>query len=276
VDHTLSFWLFESMTRLFSPYQFNPFDFNPLRDVLAKSVDFEELHTCRCTTLFISTTNVRTGKVRVFRNEEISSNVVLASACLPFLFQAVEIDGEHYWDGGYMGNPALFPLFYHTRARDVIILHLNPIEQSDVPTDPVSIQDRVNEITFNASLLKELRAVAFVVKLLEEGWVKDEFRDRLKHVLIHSIRADTALQGLNVSSKFNCDWEFLTRLRDRGRDTAAEWLDRNYRHLGERATVDLHAEYLELHSGGIIDGRRPRPAPVRAGPACAAGHPRAA
>lgn len=253
VDHSLSFWLFETMTRLWSPYQFNPFNINPLRNVLLEAVDFDELHACKCTTLFISATNVRTGKIKIFRNEEITPDVVLASACLPLLFQAVEIDGEHYWDGGFMGNPALFPLFYHVNSSDVIILHINPMIQDELPTDPVNIQDRLNEITFNSSLLKELRAVAFVTKLLDEGWLKEEYRSRLKHVLVHSIRADEALMDMSVSSKFNCDWRFLQGLRDKGRDLAARWLDENYRHIGVRSTVDLHNEYLGLSSGGIVD-----------------------
>jgi len=252
-DNSLGYWLFDSVTRMFSPYQLNPFDINPLRDVLTASVDFEKLVMCQCTNLFISATNVRTGKVRVFKNEEMSLDVVMASACLPYLFKAVEIGGEHYWDGGYMGNPALFPLFYHTGSKDVIILHLNPIHRADIPKTSVDIADRINEISFNSSLLKELRAVAFVNKLIDEDWVKEEYRARLKHVLVHSIRADMALSDLNVSSKFNCDWDFLTSLRDKGRETAAEWLDKNYQHLGKQSTVDLRAEYLGLHSGGIVD-----------------------
>ncbi len=260
-DHSLGYWIFDSITRMFSPYQLNPFDINPLRDVLAASVDFEKLVQCKCTNLFISATNVRTGKVRVFRNEEMSLDVVMASACLPYLFKAVEIDGEHYWDGGYMGNPALFPLFYHTESRDVIVLHLNPIHRPDVPRTSVDISDRINEISFNSSLLKEFRAIAFVNKLIDEDWIKDEYKQRLKHVLVHSIRADMALADLNVSSKFNCDWDFLTGLRDKGREAAAEWLDRNYEHIGGQSTVDLRAEYLGLHSGGIVDEHHPKAQP---------------
>ncbi len=244
VDHSLSFWLFESMTRLFSPYQFNPFDINPLRDVLENQVDFEQLHQCYCTTMFISATNVRTGKVRVFRNQEVTLDVVMASACLPNLFKAVEIDGDHYWDGGYMGNPALYPFFYHTKTNDVIILHINPLHHEEVPTDPVGIQDRVNEITFNGSLLKELRAVAFVNKLLDEGWLKEEYRSHFKHVLVHSIKADDALRDMSVSSKFNCDWNFLLSMRDKGRATAEAWLDRHYADIGKRSSVDVQSEYL--------------------------------
>jgi NTE family protein len=244
VEYSPSYQLFQTLTRAFSPYQFNPFGFNPLRDVLAKSVDFERLLQCQCVKLFICATNVRTGQPRIFRNQEVTLDAVLASACLPFLFQAVRIGDEHYWDGGYMGNPALYPLFYHTESRDIVIVHINPIVRPQLPTSAPEIENRLNEITFNASLLKELRAVAFVTKLVEEGWIKDEYRDRLKHVLIHSIRADESMCGLTVASKFNTDWKFLCDLRDRGRQAAARWLEENFDHLGHHATVDLRSEYL--------------------------------
>lgn len=235
---------FKLLTSTFSPYQLNPMNFNPLREVLEAHVNFEELDASRMTKLFLSATNVRTGKVRVFKTHEITADVVLASACLPFLFQAVEIEGEHYWDGGYMGNPALYPLFYHTESRDVVILHINPIERAGPPTQSSEIANRVNEITFNSSLIKELRSVYFVQQLLDLGKIKDEFRDDFKYVLIHSIRADNALADLSVSSKFACEWDFLTMLRDRGRDCASEWLEQHFDDLGVRSTVDLKREFL--------------------------------
>jgi NTE family protein len=235
---------FKLLTSTFSPYQLNPMNFNPLREVLEEHVDFAQLDASRTTKLFLSATNVRTGKVRVFHTHEISSDVVLASACLPFLFQAVEIDGEHYWDGGYMGNPALYPLFYHTDSRDVVILHINPIERAGPPTQSSEIANRVNEITFNSSLIKELRSVYFVQQLLDQGKIKEEFRKDFKYVLIHSIRADNALADLSVSSKFACEWDFLTMLRDRGRDCASEWLESHFADLGVRSTVDLKREFL--------------------------------
>lgn len=242
--HSLSFLVFEAWTRVLSPYQFNPFNINPLRDVLNRSVDFEQLALCKCTRLFISATNVRTGRVRVFTNQEVTLDVVLASACLPYLFQAVEIEGSAYWDGGYMGNPALFPLFYHTDSRDIIILHINPIFVSEIPKTAVDITDRINQISFNSSLIKELRSIAFVTKMLEEGWLKIEYRAKLRHMLVHSLRADEALAGEGVASKFNCDWKFLTDLRDRGRATAEQWLAENYIHIGKRGTIDLREEFL--------------------------------
>jgi len=237
--------LMRSFVGALSPYQLNPLNWNPLRQVLERHVDFEELEQSGgVTKLFICATNVRSGKVKIFHTAEVTAEAVLASACLPQIFQAVEIDGDHYWDGGYMGNPVLYPLFYHTESRDVVILHINPIERDELPKSASDIANRINEITFNSSLIKELRAVCFVQKLLEDGWIKDEFRSKLKYVLIHSVRADSALADLSASSKFSSDWRFLTMLRDRGRAMAAEWLDKNYIHVGVRSTVDLKREFL--------------------------------
>lgn len=239
-----AFESFRLISSAISPYQFNPLNFHPLRKVLNEQVDFESLRTCQSTKLFLSATNVKSGKVRVFNTSEMSVDVVLASACLPELFQAVEIEGQHYWDGGYMGNPVLFPLFYETESRDVIILHINPITRENLPKLANEIHDRVNEITFNSSLMKELRAVAFVQKLLDDGMIKDEYRDRFKHVLIHSVRADQALKNMSVATKFCMDWGFLTELRDRGRAAADDWLNANHDSLGVRSSVDVRAEYL--------------------------------
>ena len=133
VDQSMSYVMFENFTKTFSPYEFNPLNFNPLRDVLGRHVDFDELQHCDSTKMFICATNVRTNKIKVFQNEEVSCDAVLASACLPMLFQAVEIDGEAYWDGGYMGNPALYPLIYHTKTQDMVIVHINPIYREEVP-----------------------------------------------------------------------------------------------------------------------------------------------
>lgn len=243
-DNNLSFQFFKAMTNTFSPYQLNPANFNPLRDLLAEQVDFAELNTCKKTKLFLAATNVLTGNVRIFDTREVTVDAVMASACLPFLYQAVEIDGQSYWDGGYMGNPSLFPLFYETDTRDVLIVHINPITRASTPTTPHEIDDRVNEISFNASLIKELRAVAFVQKLLDEGWLKEEYRDQMKYVLIHSLRADEVLADLSSASKLCTEWGFLTTLRDRGRAMAKQWLQAHYDDIGVRQTVDLRAEFL--------------------------------
>lgn len=242
--------MLQAISGALSPYQFNPFNLNPLRDLVARSVDFAALRAGGGVALFICATNVRTGQPRIFGNRELSVEAVMASACLPYLFQAVEIDGEHYWDGGYMGNPALYPLFYETQCRDVLIVHINPVLRRELPVSAPEIQNRLNEISFNSSLLRELRAIAFVNKLVEEGWLRDEYRGRLKQVLVHSIRADEAMRDLPPASKFNTDWRFLCELRERGRRAAGQWLEKNFAHLGERATVDLRSEFLGTHPQG--------------------------
>jgi NTE family protein len=243
-DRTLPLKMFKMLTGSMSPYQWNPQNVNPLRDALEASVDFEALNNSKDTKLFLCATNVRTGKARVFYTHEVTSEVVIASACLPNIFQAPVIDGDPYWDGGYIGNPVLYPLFYHTVSCDVIILHVNPIERPGIPMSPPEIDNRVNEIAFNSSLMKELRAVAFVQKMLAEGWIKDEYKNKLKNVLIHSVRSDKALSHLGAATKFTVDWDFLTDLRDLGRESAAQWLEENYKDVGHRATVDLYHEFL--------------------------------
>jgi NTE family protein len=187
---------------------------------------------------------VRTGKGRVFKTHEVSVDVVLASSCLPTMFQAVEIDGDPYWDGGFMGNPVLYPLMYGTVTSDIVIVHINPIEREGTPQLPHEIESRMHEITFNASLIKELRAVAFVKTLLEKGWIKDEHRGQLKDVLMHSIRADEVLRDLSVASKFDVSPGFLEDLRLRGRETARAWLEAHWKDVGKRSSVDVAAEFL--------------------------------
>ncbi len=236
LTYTPAFMTLDLMTRLFSPYELNPANYNPLRDILESSVDFDRLRDCRAVRLFLSATNVRTGKVRVFRNHEITADVVLASACLPFMFQAVEIDGEAYWDGGYMGNPALFPLIYHCESRDVVIVHINPLCRDEVPTSARDILSRINEISFNSSLMREMRAIHFVTKLIDEGKLVE---NGMKKMLIHSIAADDVMQGLNATSKLNADWEFLTHLRDLGRERTHEWLGNTFARLNRETTIDF-------------------------------------
>ena len=241
LDFSPSYQFFDFMTRLLSPYQFNPSDINPLRDLLVESIDFERLRTGAGAKLFVAATNVRTGRIKVFESRELSANVLLASACLPLMFRAVEIEGEHYWDGGYMGNPAIFPLIYGCAARDVVIVHINPIERREVPTTAREILNRMDEISFNSSLMREMRAIQFVTDLIDRGQVKDA---KLKRMLIHSIDAQDVMAGLGVSSKLNPDWDFLTHLRDVGRARAESWLALNYARVGRESTVDVHASFL--------------------------------
>jgi len=241
-DLSPAFYAFQALTQTLSPYQFNPLNFNPLRDVLTSVVDFEHLKACPVTArLFLSATNVRSGKIKIFENKDLSAEAVLASACLPYLFQAVEIDGEHYWDGGYMGNPAIFPLIYRPGTRDVVIVHINPIERPTLPRTAPEILDRINEISFNSSLLREMRAIAFVSRLIAEGRVET---DRYSNMLIHSISDDHTMSNLGVASKLDPDWDFLCTLRDAGRRAAAQWLDAAYDEIGSKSSVDLAKIYL--------------------------------
>ena len=236
LTYTPSFLMLDLMTRLFSPYQLNPGNYNPLRRVLEDTIDFERLRDCRAVRLFLSATNVRTGKVRIFQNHEMSVEAVLASACLPFMFQAVEIDGEAYWDGGYMGNPALYPLIYNCESRDVVIVHINPLCRPRVPTTAPEIMSRINEISFNSSLMREMRAIHFITRLMDEGKLVD---NGMKKMLIHSIAADEVMQGLNATSKLNADWEFLTHLHDLGRERADGWFADSFSRLNRETTIDF-------------------------------------
>jgi NTE family protein len=236
-----AFLMFDLVSRLYSPYQFNPFNFNPLRHVLEQTVDFERIRKDCAVKLFISATNVRSGKVKVFGNEEMSADAVMASACLPFMFQAVNINGESYWDGGYMGNPAIFPLIYKCESPDIVIVHINPIERMEVPTTARDILNRINEISFNSSLMREMRAIAFVTKMIDDGVIEDGV---MKRMLIHAIEAQDFMRDLGVSSKMNADWEFLTHLRDVGRERAEQWLTDNLDAVGKRTSVDLGALFL--------------------------------
>jgi NTE family protein len=191
--------------------------------------------------LFLSATNVRTTKVKVFTGDAITVDAVLASACLPFMSQAVEIDGEYYWDGGYMGNPALFPLIYHCDAQDVVVVHINPVNRPDVPKTARDIMNRVNEISFNSSLMREMRAVAFITKLIEDGKLKEP---EVKRMRVHSIEAEDVMQRLGVASKLNADWEFLLHLNEIGRERAEAWLASDFEKVGIESSVDIHARYL--------------------------------
>jgi NTE family protein len=237
------------VSRLVSPYQFNPLDINPLREILAGAVDFERVRRCEKVRLFVSATNVRTGNLRVFRNAELTAEVVMASACLPLLFRAVEMDGEAYWDGGYMGNPSLLPLIAESPASDMIVVQINPTRREEVPTAAQDILDRVNEITFNASLIKEMRSVALMKKLIEdEGRPGHEYKEPLfrqvEALRVHRVDGKEELAGLGASSKINTAWSFLSRLHRIGREAADHWLDRNFAHLGRRATINLAREFL--------------------------------
>jgi NTE family protein len=241
LDYSPGYMMFDAMSRMLSPYQLNPMNFNPLRDVLLDCVDFEFMRRQDKVHLFICASNVVSGKHRVFTEKDISADAVMASACLPFMFQAVEIDGEHYWDGGYIGNPPLYPLFYHTKTSDVLIVQLNPIAIGEVPTTAQAILDRINTLSFNSSLMREMRAINFVTKLIDHGF---DDGGRLHRVFVHTVDAEAELGRLGVSSKLNSDWDFLRGLMDLGRGKAEAFLGGHFDDIGVRSSTDIEKKFL--------------------------------
>jgi NTE family protein len=225
-----------------SPYQFNPLDLNPLRDLLVEQLDFERLRRGSVPRLLVSATAVRTGRLKLFRRADLTAEALMASACLPTLFQAVHIAGEPYWDGGYVANPALMPLVEESPAHDLLLVQVNPWCRVALPTDAESIVDRVNEITFNASLVHELRTISLLQKLIqEEGHAppgsSDSLFARLAALRLHRIDGQSALAELDATSRLHAAWPVVSRLHAIGRQAADLWLDRNAAHLGRRATL---------------------------------------
>jgi NTE family protein len=242
LDKSWGFHAMDAMSRVFSPYQLNPLNMNPLQDVVDSCIDFSVIQHADSIKLFISATNVETGKVKVFDSHELTSDMVMASACLPMVYQAVEIEGVPYWDGGYMGNPTLFPFRTGNACADIAVVQINPIERKGTPNTAQEIQNRINEIAFNSSLLKELRAIDFVTRLIDEGKL-DESHYRAEH--IHIIENQEKLIPLGASSKMNAEWAFLTHLCELGKETAGQWLAQNYADVGQRSTVDLRAMFMD-------------------------------
>jgi len=239
LDYSPVFAVFDVAARMLSPYDVNPFGSNPLRQILDDSVDFDRVSRASVS-LFVTATNVRTGRGRVFRNCDLTPDVLLASACLPTMFQAVEIDGEAYWDGGYSGNPTLSPLIRECSSSDTIIVQINPIERPGTPRTAREIHNRLNEVAFNATLIKEFRAAALLRQVADPGtgdgaaWAK---------MRIHRIASDAMLE-LGYSSKLLAEWEFFCMLRDEGRRAASAFLDTHGNDLGVKSTLDIDA-YLE-------------------------------
>jgi NTE family protein len=235
-------WLFyDALARTVSPYVANPANINPLAEVLDQVVDFGWLREHHTVQLFACATNVKSGKIRVFACHEITAKAIMASACLPFVYQAVEIDGESYWDGGFMGNPPLYPLIYGTDCEDVMIVQINPIQVDEVPKTAPAIIDRMNELSFNSSLMREMRAIAFVRKLLDEERVP---HGRYKDLKIHVVEAESQMRQLGYSSKLNADGQFLDWLFELGRSRAGAFLDAHYDQIGVESSTDIVAKFL--------------------------------
>jgi NTE family protein len=234
LDYSPAFLAAEFATQVFSPYDTSLGGANPLTSILLESVDFSHLVDAPIK-LFVTATNVRTGRGRIFRNAELTPDVLLASACLPTMFQAVEIDGEPYWDGGYAGNPSMGPLIRECTASDTILVQINPIERPGTPRTAREIQNRLNEISFNATLLKEMKAAALLRKVADPGTGEGAVWANMR---VHRIASEVML-GLGYSSKLLTEWPFFTMLRDEGRKSASAFLEAHRADLGVRSTLDL-------------------------------------
>jgi NTE family protein len=234
LDTSPAYIVMDLMTRLLSPYDMNPLGFNPLRSVLTESIDFERLARSPIK-LFITATNVHTGRGRIFRNGEITADVLLASACLPTMFRAIEIDGEAYWDGGFAGNPTITPLIRESDAHDTILVQINPRERAETPRTANDIVNRLNEISFNSPLMKELRMIALLRSVADPGHGEGA---RWAQMRAHRIMTDM-LAEFGASSKLNAEWGFLSKLHAEGRRAAGAFIDQHGGDIGRRSTSDL-------------------------------------
>jgi len=241
VDNDPAFMWMDFMARVLAPTQLNPLDLNPLRGVLAKLVDFERLRQRPDVKLFVNAANVRTCKLRVFRTPELTVDTLLASACLPLMFKAVEIDGEHYWDGGYLGNPAISPLVNECASSDVVIVQINPLHRPEVPVTMRDIVNRINEMTFNASLVREMFGIATVSSLIESGALDDE---RYTTVRFHQISAEAELAKYGVLSKLNTEQRFLQHLHRLGYETAELWISETFDRIGWESSIDVLEKFV--------------------------------
>jgi NTE family protein len=235
-------WL-DTISKYFSPYDFNPLNINPLKDLFERFVDFDAVRANSGLQLFISATNVQTGRVRIFSREKITAEALMASACLPLLFRAVEIDGVPYWDGGYLANPVIFPFFGTTTTEDVLVVQINPLVRQETPTSASEIMNRINEITFNSSLPSEYRAIEFVARLIDQGRLpRGVGPGQYRRVNVHRIVFDRFGAHFDASSKVTTDYTFFETLRINGMRAARRFLDDHFDDIGVKSTVDLLAE----------------------------------
>jgi len=241
MDFSPAYHWFDLMSRIFSPYELNPLNINPMRGIIEDMLDIDAVRHGKATKLFITATHVASGQARVFNSHEINADVLLASACIPFMFQAIEVEGQHYWDGGYMGNPAIWPIIYHCESEDVVLVQINPIHDDKLPKTANEIINRLNEISFNSSLISEMRAIQFVSKLLHKGALDPK---RYKDMRVHLIYAAEHIKSLNASSKANADWDFFQYLKNIGRITAEHWIKTHWKDIGVKSTVDIHSKFL--------------------------------
>jgi NTE family protein len=241
MDFSPSWLIADVLNKVFSPYELNPSNLNPLQKLLEETVDFARLRNEAGPALFISATNVLNGRLRVFSRPEVSVAAIMASACLPMMFHAVEIEGQHYWDGGYCGNPPIFPLIYMGGGADVLIIQLNPINIPSVPQDVRGILDRINTLSFNSSLMREMRMIKFVTDLIDQGELSPE---RYLRINIHTIDAEEELGSFSASSKVNADKDFLNHLFTLGVGKTEAFLDAHFEAIGQRSSTDIAAKFF--------------------------------
>ena len=249
LDASPGYLFFEGLSRMFSPYELNPMGINPLRGLLDDLIDFTLVNASTDLAVHVTATNVRTGRPRVFGPGEVTTDAVLASACLPQMFPAVEIDGEAYWDGGFSGNPALYPLLTSADSPDILVVQINPIVRAELPRTARDIMNRVNEISFNSSLVKELRAIGLMQRVATARGLD---LGVYTHTYLHLIHTDLEVKDLVASSKLNAEWDYLRKLFDLGRDWADTWLDENFDAIGHHSTLDID----------VLEGDARLPSPV--------------
>ena len=239
MDYHPSFDPFLSITQSFSPYQLNPFNLNPLRRILNELVDFHALRKHSPMQLHIGTTQIRTGKMRVFTTDEISQDVLLASACLPSLHHAIKIDGEHYWDGGYSGNPPLFPLIFNSDVNDIVVVVLQPLSRDQLPTTADEIRKRSNELLFTNTFLREMRAIALSKEHIKKDWLyAGALEKKMRRLNIHMIE-DNKFEQMDGNSRYTAESKFINTLHSQGQEISTDWLKQNYRNISRRSSIDL-------------------------------------
>ena len=231
-----------AMSQWMSPYQSNPLDINPLRKLLETEIDFAAIARLHRPKVFVSATHVTTGQAEIFSGKRLSLSAVMASTCLPTVFQAVQVDGEAYWDGGFSSNPALLPLINHCSSCDIVVVQINPLKRASAPHTPADIMDRVNELTFNASLLSQMRTIDFINRMLADGRLQAGVK--YKKMLLHRIDGGEALEDLPASSKMSADTAMIEKLFDMGQRAATRWLARHFDALGQTGTINIHRDYI--------------------------------
>jgi len=241
LDSSPAYIFFDIITRIFSPYQINPFNINPLKDLIEDLIDFETLQSSNLINLFVTATSVSTGQPHIFHHKQITSDTLMASSCLPSMFQAIEINNDHYWDGGYAGNPSIWPLTYNSQTTDIVIVEINPVIRKEIPLKGSDIINRINEISFNASLIAEIKSIDFINNLIDENHLVTK---KYRKLHIHLIESAEEMLELNASSKLNTSWDFLSYLHQLGRKSAQKWLDKNFDCLGNSSSADIHNTYL--------------------------------